>query len=311
MPHIASIGFRERTSGLLAIPLYLFHKACGVDQLPLGLRQHWHIHLAAPAVHGLWHLSSGPVQTKSRARIVDEMARGVEWQELAELCPTTIDRTRYICPFDWPWVTGLRLPGQVRAKLAIHPATIPSKMVRLLSLSGSLRAASSNTHALVAAAMLAPPDVVIEHYDGTGELPHFNPDFEDNLPEKVIDLRTRVNHADGLLISCPEYARGIPGSFKNMLDWLVGSPDFSGKPVALFNTSPRASAAQDALKLVLETMSATLIPEACITLQLLGKQTDPVVIANDPVTKEMLQQALEAIVEHILTASPEVLRPHR
>jgi hypothetical protein len=93
MPHIASIGFRERTSGLLAIPLYLFHKACRVDQLPLGLRQHWHIHLAAPAVHGLWHLSSGPVQTKSRARIVDEMARGVEWQEFAASLVTNPKRS--------------------------------------------------------------------------------------------------------------------------------------------------------------------------------------------------------------------------
>jgi NAD(P)H-dependent FMN reductase len=96
-----------------------------------------------------------------------------------------------------------------------------------------------------------------------------------------------------------------------MLDWVVGSPDFPGKPVALFNTSPRASAAQAALKLVLETMSARLIPEACVTLQLLGKQTDPVAIANDPVSREILRQALQAIVDHILTASSEVLRTQR
>jgi len=172
-------------------------------------------------------------------------------------------------------------------------------MLRLLSLSGSLRSASSNTQALVAAAMLVPPGVVVEHYNEIGELPHFSPDLEDKLPGRIVDLRARVNQADGLLIACPEYARGIPGSFKNMLDWLVGSPDFPGKPVALFNTSPRASAAQAALKLVLETMSATLIPEACVTLQLLGKQTDPVAIANDPVSREILRQALRAIVDHI------------
>jgi len=115
-----------------------------------------------------------------------------------------------------------------------------------------------------------------------------------------------VNQADGLLISCPEYARGIPGSFKNMLDWLVGSPAFPGKPVALFNTSPRASAAQAALKLVLETMSAMLVPEACITLQLLGKPTDPIAIANDPVCREPLKQALQAIIDAILMTSSEV-----
>jgi len=103
-------------------------------------------------------------------------------------------------------------------------------MLRLLSLSGSLRSTSSNTHVLAAAASLAPSGVVVEHYTQTGELPHFNPDLEDKLPEKIVELRARVNQADGLLISCPEYARGIPGSFKNMLDWLVGSPEFADRP---------------------------------------------------------------------------------
>ena len=181
------------------------------------------------------------------------------------------------------------------------------KMLRFLSVSGSLRAASSNTHVLRAAALLAPQGVTVEHYNELAELPHFNPDLEGNLPERIVDLRTRVNQADGLLISCPEYARGIPGSFKNMLDWLVASTDFPGKPVALFNTSPRASAAQDALKLVLSTMSATIVPEACVTLALLGKQTDPVAIANDPVCRESLRQALHAFVDHtLLASSPKV-----
>ncbi|CAB3776688.1 NADPH-dependent FMN reductase [Pararobbsia alpina] len=181
-------------------------------------------------------------------------------------------------------------------------------MIRLLSLSGSLRSASSNTHALFAAAMLVPHGVVVETYGEIGKLPHFNPDLEGTLPESIIDLRARVGQADGLLISCPEYARGIPGSFKNMLDWLVGSTDFPGKPVALLNTSPRASAAQAALKLVLETMSATLIPGACVTLDLLGKQTDPVAIVNDPVGSETLRQALRAIIDPILAQQAETLR---
>jgi chromate reductase len=177
------------------------------------------------------------------------------------------------------------------------------QMLRFLSVSGSLRAASSNTHALLAAALLAPQGVALEHYNELAELPHFNPDLEDNLPERVVDLRARVIQADGLLISCPEYARGIPGSFKNMLDWLVASPGFPGKPVALINTSPRASAAQDALQLVLNTMSATIVPEACVTLALLGKQTDPAAVANDPVCRESLRRALQALVDHTLQES--------
>lgn len=180
----------------------------------------------------------------------------------------------------------------------------------LLSFSGSLRKASSNTHTLIAAGLLVPPGVVIEHYDGIGELPHFTPDLDANLPQSIVDLRSRVCKADALLIACPEYARGIPGSFKNMLDWLVGSLDFPGKPVVLFNTSPRASAAQAALKLVLETMSATIVHDACATLNLLGKQTDPATIANDPVCGETLRHAIQALVDHLqIEAAPTRTSP--
>lgn len=100
-------------------------------------------------------------------------------------------------------------------------------MIRLLALSGSLRARSSNGALLEAAALLAPAGMRIEPFAGIGALPHFNPDLEAGaLPDAVRALRERVGAADGLLISCPEYARGIPGSFKNALDWLVGGPEF-------------------------------------------------------------------------------------
>jgi chromate reductase len=164
---------------------------------------------------------------------------------------------------------------------------------RLLAISGSLRATSSNTAILQAAGLLALPGVVIEHYHDLGRLPHFNPDLEERLPPEVVELRERVGRADGLLISCPEYARGIPGSFKNALDWLVASLTFPDKPVALINTSPRASAAQAALRLVLTTMSARLIDEASITVDLLSRRFTPVQIAANPTIGPALVQSLQ------------------
>lgn len=154
-------------------------------------------------------------------------------------------------------------------------------MLQLLALSGSLRASSSNTALLDAARLLAPADINIEIYTGLGQLPHFNPDLERELPPTISDLRVRIGQADGLLISCPEYARGIPGSFKNLLDWLVGSSTFPNKPVALFNASPRASEAQAALRLVLETMSARIIEEASLSIDLLSRKMDATAIIAD------------------------------
>src|SRR5438105_3467377 len=113
--------------------------------------------------------------------------------------------------------------------------------MRILTISGSLRSASSNTTLLRAAAALAPEGVEIILYDGLGDLPHFNPDLEEaNLPS-VMDFRARLRAADGVLISSPEYAHGVPGVMKNALDWVVGSGEFVDKPVALLNASPRST----------------------------------------------------------------------
>jgi len=168
-------------------------------------------------------------------------------------------------------------------------------MIRLLAISGSLRAASTNSTLLRAAHLLAPNGMVIEHYEGLGGLPHFNPDLDvDPPPLAVAAWREAVRLADGLLISSPEYARGIPGSLKNALDWLVSSEVFPEKPVALFNSSDRSVAMQAALRLTLETMSARLVDEATITIPLLGKSTEAAAVAADAVQSTKIRRALEA-----------------
>src|SRR5215471_687580 len=100
---------------------------------------------------------------------------------------------------------------------------------RILAISGSLRAVSSNTALLRAAAMLAPAGVEIRVYDGLGDLPHFNPDLEGAEPPVVKDFGAQVGAADGIILSTPEYAHGVPGVLKNALDWLVGGFDFINK----------------------------------------------------------------------------------
>ena len=124
--------------------------------------------------------------------------------------------------------------------------------MKILALSGSLRAASSNSGLLRAAAALAPKDMVFTFYDQQlAGLPYFSPDLDGEgatPPEKVAELRALLAGCEGLLISCPEYAHGVPGAFKNALDWLVSSGELGGKPTALLMASPsgaqRAQAAR-------------------------------------------------------------------
>src|SRR5579863_4634526 len=169
--------------------------------------------------------------------------------------------------------------------------------MKILAISGSLRAASNNRAVLEAARGLAPSGVAIELCEVIGKLPFFNSDLEaERLPEPVAGFRKAIGAADGLLISSPEYARGVSGVMKNALDWLVGSEAFPGKPVALINTSPRATHALAALTITLETMSAHLVKDASITLPLLGTANDADSIAANPDLAGPLRHAIERFV---------------
>jgi chromate reductase len=166
--------------------------------------------------------------------------------------------------------------------------------MKIIAISGSLRATSLNTAVLQAAARLAPAGMRIEIFEGIGSLPFFNSDLDgDRLPREVAAFRTVIGAADGLLISSPEYARGVAGVMKNALDWLVSSFEFPNKPVALINASPRATHALAALTITLETMSARLVRDASITLPLLGTVNDADSIAANAELADPLRSALE------------------
>ena len=166
----------------------------------------------------------------------------------------------------------------------------------ILAISGSLRTHSSNTTLLRAAQRLVPAQCAMSLYEGLGTLPHFNPDLDvAPWPPAVVDLRAQIAACDALLICSPEYARGVAGAMKNALDWLVSVEDFAGKPVALFNASPRATHALAALRLTLETMAARVIDGAALTVPLLSSPMTEDSIVADPALSRDIRVRLEAL----------------
>lgn len=130
-------------------------------------------------------------------------------------------------------------------------------------------------------------------YEGLGSLPIFNPDHTETLPPAVAELRRLTLGCDGLLISSPEYAHGVPGGMKNALDWMVGWGELAYKPVALFNTSPYGEHARVALAEILVTMSLHIVPEAAFTLYLRGsKPEEAAPKLATPEAQESLRRAL-------------------
>ena len=171
--------------------------------------------------------------------------------------------------------------------------------LRVLAISGSLRAASSNTAVLLVAARVAPIGIDVDLCDGIDRLPYFNPDhdreFDDPaLPLAVRALRGKIAASDALLISSPEYAHGVAGMMKNALDWLVGGPEMPGKLVGVINTAPHATHAYAALMETLRTMSVVLVDDACVAIAVPRDQSVEV-LADDRALAERLRAVLRAI----------------
>jgi len=110
---------------------------------------------------------------------------------------------------------------------------------------------------LMAIKAASPNDIAITVSDGVGSLPVFSPDLEGpNLPQSVQDFLRLIAQNDGLLISSPEYIRGIPGGLKNAIDWLVSGDQIIGKPIALVHASHRGDDMLVALRKVRPPLAA-------------------------------------------------------
>lgn len=109
----------------------------------------------------------------------------------------------------------------------------------IVGLCGSLRGKSYNRAALLLAGQVMPPSMLMEEV-GWREVPPFDADVLDSgMPESVARIAERIRRADGVVIACPEYNFGIPGMFKNLLDWIsrTGNQPLAGKPVAILSAT--------------------------------------------------------------------------
>jgi chromate reductase, NAD(P)H dehydrogenase (quinone) len=128
-------------------------------------------------------------------------------------------------------------------------------MIKILAISGSLRSSSSNTNILRALVNLAPKNITIEIYESIGNLPHFNPEIDDDrVLFSVQDWRSQIQQADVVIFCTPEYAHGVPGVLKNALDWIVSSGEFMHKPTAVISASPSPAGGEKANASLVQTL---------------------------------------------------------
>ena len=97
--------------------------------------------------------------------------------------------------------------------------------MKVLGISGSLRASSFNTALLRTAQQVAPEGMEIEIAD-IKAFPVYDEDiYVNGFPDAVATFRGQIAAADGLLIATPEYNFGMSGVIKNAIDWASRPPE--------------------------------------------------------------------------------------
>lgn len=170
-------------------------------------------------------------------------------------------------------------------------------MIKVLAIPGSLRSTSSSNLILRAAASSVPSNASVEIFSGVGDLPHFND--EKNAPAPVTAFLNKVKEADAVLIVTPEYAFGVPGSLKNALDWTVGTGEFTDKPVALITASSQGEKGHAALLLILQAISARVIPEATLLIQFVRARLDAQGNISDPKVADDVGKVVSALFHQV------------
>ena len=99
-------------------------------------------------------------------------------------------------------------------------------------------------------------------------LPHFDPELSSNHPPKeIIEFRTAIEMADGLIICTPEYIFSIPSGLKNAIEWCVATNVFSEKPVGIITASAHGQKGHDELKLIMKTVLTKFTDESTLLIQ--------------------------------------------
>ena len=169
-------------------------------------------------------------------------------------------------------------------------------MTRILGISGSLRAGSFNTALLRAAQQVAGDGIDLEIATLHG-IPLYDADAEarDGEPDAVAALKRKLIAADGVLLATPEYNNGVPGVFKNGIDWLSRTPSdlFAGRPVALIGASPGGFGtilSQNHWLPVLQTLGTDLWSGGRMMVSRVNTLMDDQGRLADPATLEMLEK---------------------
>lgn len=167
--------------------------------------------------------------------------------------------------------------------------------MKILGISGSTRLGSANLTILDIAASFLPDDVEFEIFNGLQEIPLFDPSVKDE-PPAFTKLKDALAASDGVLISTPEYAFGIPAVLKSALEWTVASSSFSARPTALITASTSGTKAHQSLLWVLEAIGCEMNDDTQLLIQFIRAKMDAEGRIKDEATLESIKNVVRALL---------------
>jgi chromate reductase len=177
--------------------------------------------------------------------------------------------------------------------------------MKVLGVSGSLRADSYNTQLLRGAADLMPAGVELELWQGLRDVPPYDEDDDvEPVAPAVAALRAALAGADAVLFATPEYNSSIPGQLKNALDWAsrpFATNPLRNKPATVVGASTGgfgAMWAQADLRRVLKTIGARVVGEE-VPVPAVHTRTDEAGRLADAETEERLREVLDALADAV------------
>ena len=149
---------------------------------------------------------------------------------------------------------------------------------KLLLISGSLRQGSFN-RMLLGEAERAFGDAEVTRADLN--LPLYDGDLEETegVPSAVQALAEQIKNADAVVISSPEYNKGITGVLKNAFDWIsrVEGMPFKGKPTMVMSANAGRTGGETGQFMVMSCLvplQAHVLPGPMLCVAAAGKEFD-------------------------------------
>ncbi len=172
----------------------------------------------------------------------------------------------------------------------------------LLTISGSLRKGAFNRKLLKEAVAAFGPAKVIE---ADLNLPLYDGDLEqaEGVPQSVQTLAEQVKNADAVVISSPEYNKGITGVLKNAFDWISrteGMP-FKNKPTVVMSANAGRTGGETGQFMVMSCLvplQAHVLPGPMLCIAAAGDEFDE----NDRLTNDRYRKVLAGKMEALRSA---------